>query len=139
MENKGLENQTVEVTLKVNNALMGTGYSLTSQPDFHLTVMDFYNLKSPARKFDLFSSSVFFIGIGLLFTSVGRYIAQQMGYATKIEPYEVIAGFGAIGIAIICYAIGSILPNPKKELFKKIEEHFASNPPSRSIVRAKDN
>lgn len=139
MENKGLENQTVEVTLKVNNALMGTGYSLTSQPDFHLTVMDFYNLKSPVRKFDLFSSSVFFIGVGLLLTSVGRYIAQQMGYTTKIEPYEVIAGFGAIGIAIICYCIGLMLPNPKKELFRKIEEHFANNPPSRSIVKAKDN
>lgn len=139
MENKGLENQTVEVTLKVNNALTGIGYSVTSQPDFHLTLMDFYNLKSPARKFDLFSSSVFFIGVSLLVTSIGRYIAQQIGYATKIEPYEVIGGLGAILIAIICYLISLMLPNPKKELFNKIEQHFANNPPSRSIVKAKDN
>lgn len=136
--NKRLDNQTVEVTLQVDNALTGVGYSVTSQPDFHLTVMDFYNLKSPVRKFDLLSSSIFFIGVGLLLTSVGRFVAQQIGYATKFEPYEVITGLGAIVISLACYGIGLFLPHPKKDLFKKIEQHFVSNPPSRSIVRAKD-
>lgn len=139
MQNKGLENQTVEVTLQVKDAVMEAGFSLTSHMDYPLTIVDYYHLKSPQRRFDLLSSSVFFIGLGLLLTSVGRFIAQQLGYATKFEPYEVVTGFVAIVIACICYFIGFYLvQNPKKELLKRIDEHFTSNPPSRSTVKAKD-
>lgn len=139
VQNKGLENQIVEVTLQVKDAVMEAGFSLTSHMDYPLTIVDYYHLKSPQRRFDLLSSSVFFIGFGLLLTSVGRFIAQQLGYATKLEPYEVVTGFVAIGIACICYFIGLyIVPNPKKELLKRIDEHFTSNPPSRSTIKAKD-
>lgn len=138
VQSKRLENQKIEVTVQVDNALMGVGYSVTSQPDFHLTLVDFYDLKSPPRKFDLVVTSVFFIGVGLLLTSGGRFVAQLLGYPTKFEPYEVTGGVIAIGIALFTYFIGLALPNPKKDLLKRIEQHFKNNPPSRSIVGAKE-
>lgn len=55
VQNKGLENQTVEVTLQVEDAVMEAGFSLTSHMDYPLTIVDFYHLKSPQRRFDLLS------------------------------------------------------------------------------------
>jgi len=138
VQQQSTNNQNIQVTVQVDNALMSTGYSVTTQADYHLSLNDFYILKSPIRKYDAYVTTILSIGLGLLISSGGRYIAQSLGYNAQVEPYEIIGGLAALMLALIGYFIGLFIFNPKKAVFSKIEQHFKDNPPTRSIVGAKE-
>lgn len=54
-----VENETIDVTITVKGALLAEGCSVTSQPDYHLTLLDFYTLKNPKRKLIRYRNSSF--------------------------------------------------------------------------------
>lgn len=132
-----IENEMIGVTIEVKGALLSQGFSITSQPDYHLNQVDFYDLKNPRRKLDSIGATIFALSSGLLFTSISRFFAMKLDYKTTFEPYELIGGLAGLLISLIIYLVGLALPNPKKDVMKKIEQHFRDNPPTRSTIGAK--
>lgn len=134
--NENYQNQTIKGPIKVHDALCGKGYTVSVQPQYQLSAIDYNYLKNPQRKIDNFAVSSFFVGVGLGLTSAGRWLSNYLGTQSKFEMYEFVAAVLAFIIAFICWFIGYLQPNPQKDLLTKIDKHFEENPPSTIVIGA---
>lgn len=129
MDNKKLQGQTIQEQLSITNAFVQPAlFSLSGKPDYFLCEAEFKDLQNPPRTLDWVSSGLIMLGFSLLLTSLSRYIAESLNFSSKVEPYELIGGFIATGLGVLIWIFGYfIVPNPKRDLMKKIENHFSKN------------
>ncbi|HAV5471457.1 TPA: hypothetical protein JI089_17815 [Acinetobacter baumannii] len=138
MQKEQINGQIIELKLSVHDALMEKGFSLTIKPDYNLTEAEFKDLKSPARSWDFLSTGLFMFGIGLLLTCLSRFLAQNFLSSSKVEPYEWICGLISLILAGIAWGIGLMVSNPKKEVMKRMEDHFSTHMPFQQFVSKRD-
>ncbi|OCY53740.1 hypothetical protein [Acinetobacter pittii] len=138
MQKEQITGQEINFKLSVDDGLMKTGFSLTFKPDYNLSEAEFKDLNSPPRTWDWLTSGLFLFGIGLLLTCLSRYLAYSLLSASKVEAYEWICGFIAVGLAGITWLIGYFISNPKKIVMKKIEKHFSTSTPLKHFVSKRD-
>lgn len=124
-----LEGENLNKTVKVSDALIKNGGGLTLQPSFLLSLNDFNEMKRPQRKCDTLAFSLFFLGLGSLFSYIAKYISNDIGYHTKIEAYELIGGCSLLVFSLLTWIFGYFLPNEKRDVIKKINKFFKTNEP----------
>jgi len=132
------EGEHLNRTVNVSDALLKSGCGLTLQPSFSLNLNDFNEMKRPQRKCDTFAFSLFFLGVGSLFSYAAKYISNDIGYHTKIEAYELIGGCGLLVFSLLTWLVGFFLPNNKKKVINKINKFFKENEP-KDIFLGGDN
>lgn len=120
--------QTTEPYL-VPDLLSGASVG-TWQEDFPLREVDFERIKH--------SNPITFIWANsLLLTSFGfglSLIAKGYSDISAINRGEWVALGIGLGSSLVLYVIGILLPNKRKEVMKKIEEHFKKAPTSRRVL-----
>lgn len=124
-----LEGESLNRTVKVSDALIKNGGGITLQLSFSLSLNDFNEMKRPQRKCDTLAFSLFFLGLGSLFSYAAKYISNDIGYHTKIEAYELIGGCGFLVFSLLIWVVGCFLPNEKKKVTKRINKFFEENEP----------
>lgn len=138
MQNQQTNNKEIGVTLKVDDALMETGFSFTYKPDYNVSEAEFKDLNSPARTCDWLSAGLFILGITLSLTSFCKFMVSATEISPKVnfEVWEVLAGFIALLAGFSVLLFGYVTANPKKMVMKKMEDHFKNHPPSQKFVRS---
>ncbi len=114
----------------IPDLLSGTSVG-TWQEDYPLREVDFERIK-------LSKPITFVWANSLLLTSFGfglSLIAKGYSDVSAIKTGEWIALSVGLLCSVAMYSIGILLPNKRKEVMKKIEEHFKKAPTSRQAFR----
>jgi hypothetical protein len=126
------ENQQLTQPILVSGLL--TGQLVTLQPPFLLSEADFLRLKGGPPVTVALATIVFSGVVGYAF-SLGPKISPLFGGGKlQLEAGEIGTIVAVMVLSVVLYAIGYWWSNDKKELMKKISQHFESRPPSSGIV-----
>lgn len=129
-----IENQQLTETVPVRELLTGTDIG-TWQADYPLTGRDYEHLRNGKPVTYNWANSILLTSIGVGLNIIGKYISQQTNPTVVVYESEWWAlGLGVL-ISGILYGIGSLLPNDRKLLMKKLKEHFDNSPKKRQLVQ----
>ncbi|MCD4707366.1 MAG: hypothetical protein K8S62_06485 [Candidatus Sabulitectum sp.] len=107
----------------------------TWQPDYPLREVDFFHIKSGKPVTYNWASSILLTSIGFGFNILAKYLSQSDSNNASIAKGEwIVFGYG-IGISIILYGIGRLLPNERRKVMKNIKDHFETAPKSRKAFK----
>lgn len=104
-----------------------------SQELFLLCEADFLRLKHRGSTTQAPAAAVFMVGVGMLLVVLAKLAqARWTKVQPSIEPWEWIAPFCAIALALLLLGIGWLfIPNEKRHVMKNIETHFLKAPRTR--------
>ena len=138
MPDQTIHGKTFAETVHLEEQITSEPTICSLQADFLLCEADFLRIKSGKPMTLNWAHSIFLttIGIGLLI--FGKYLSTKWGYQAEIFLGEWIACGAGILLSIILYFVGIALPNERKEVIKRITEHFKKAPRTRHLMR-KDN
>ena len=101
------------------------------QRPYRLQEIDYYKLTKTANKletaaFALFTAAGFALIVGLS-KLIALYVGGVLDVASNVKSWEFIAPGIAIPIGGALYWLGKLLPNDRRDLIKKIDDHFKAN------------
>ena len=128
------ENQVITQTLVTENLF--TGYAIgTFQENFQLCEADFLRLKNESSTWTTWSLNVLFASIGYGFSILPKWISEITGKPEKVSQSEWIALFVCLAVCFVLFLLSKLIPNEKKELLKRMDQHFKSAPKTQQFVR----
>jgi membrane associated rhomboid family serine protease len=125
--------QQIETTLYPKDFLSGATVA-TIQAEFPLTDGDYLRLKNGKPVTLALANGVCFAVIGFAFGLLPKLLSNFSDKPEALSKYEWIALAIGIVITILLYVIGLFLPNERKTMARKIEEHFKNSPRARAFV-----
>ena len=101
-----------------------------SQEPFLLCEADFLRLKYGDSKVLTWAGGVLLTFLGMLLIPLAKYILTKItsDKSIIIQSWEWFAPFIGIGIAVLLFIVGKILPNERKQVMNDIEAHFSEAP-----------
>lgn len=125
--NDRIENQTITETIPIQGFWSGASIG-TWQEDYPLTALDFERLIYGKPQTFTWASGVFIATLGFGLNLLGKGMSGITGAQQQILLGEWIAlAFGFL-ISVVLYFIGLALPNERKKVVKKIQQHFEDSP-----------
>lgn len=132
--NESINNQEIHETVQVSGLFSGASVG-TWQADYPLTGRDYEHLRNGKPITFNWANSILLTSIGIGLTLLGKYISQQSDPSVLIYKGEWIALSIGVITAIVLYIIGLFLPNDRKKIMKKLQDHFDNSPKKRQLVR----
>jgi len=132
--NESINNQEIHQTVQVPGLLTGASIG-TWQADYPLNGRDYEHLKNGKPVTFNWANSILLTSIGISLTLLGKYISQQADPSVVVYKGEWIALAIGIILAIVLYLVGLFLPNDRKKIMKKLQEHFDNSPKILHIVK----
>lgn len=131
------ENQVITQTLVTQENLL-TGVAIgTFQEDFQLCEADFLRLKSEGSAMATWSLNILFASIGYGMSILPKWISEISGKPEKVTQSEWAVLALGIAVSAVLFVINKLIPNEKKALLSRMDQHFKSAPKSRQFVRGK--
>lgn len=126
------ENQVITQTVMTENLFTGLSIG-TFQEDFQLCEADFLRLRNEGTALTTWSLNILFASIGYGMSILPKWISEIAGKAEKVSQSE----WAALGLAasLVLFLTSKFIPNEKKELLKRMDQHFKSAPKTRQFVR----
>lgn len=132
-----IENEQITETIPVHGLLSGANIG-TWQADYPLTAIDYEHIKNGKPITFNWANSILLTTIGFGLNLLGKGASEMAGVQQEIYIGEWIAlGVGII-VSILFYLIGLALPNDRKKIMKKIQDHFNTSPKQRQVVKGEE-
>lgn len=131
MAKKVIKGEQVTKPYLISEDILSGASVGTWQKDYLLQKHDFYLIKNGKSK--TFSAAQNFLFASFCWGL--SLIAKGYPNFSDIKKGEWIALGVGIAISVVLYAIGYFLPNERKEIMKKIEEHFKKAPTIHQVIR----
>jgi len=132
-----IENEQITETIPVHGLLSGANIG-TWQADYPLTAVDYVHIKNGKPITFIWANSILLATIGFGLNLLGKGASEIAGVQQEIYIGEWVAlGVGFI-VSILLYLIGLALPNDRKKIMKKIQEHFKNSPKQRQVVKGEE-
>jgi len=130
MTEKNVQGREITEMQIVPDLLTGTDIG-TWQAEYLLREVEFERIKNGEPITYIWANSIALTTLGYGLNLLGE------GYSefAKISKGEWVALSCGIGLTIILYGIGLLLPNNRKKVMKKIEEHFETAPTKRQAFK----
>jgi uncharacterized protein YneF (UPF0154 family) len=132
--NKSINNQEIHETVQMTGSFSGASVG-TWQADYPLNGRDYEHLKYGKPVTFNWANSILLTSIGIGLTLLGKYISHQSDPSIVIYKGEWIAFALGVVVAIVLSIIGLFLPNDRKKIMKKLQDHFDNSPKKRQLVR----
>ena len=126
--------QEIRDTITLPGSYSGSSIG-TWQADYPFTAQDFEHIKHGRPPTATWASSIFLTSLGIGLNLLGKFISSHHDDAIVIYSGEWIALVIGLVLSLILFAIGCILPNPRKKLLNNIKKHFDNSPRRRQMVR----
>lgn len=133
-----IENQEITRTIHVQGLLSGADVG-TWQADYPLTALDFEHIKNGKPVTFNWANSILLTTIGFGMSIAAKYFTQLAGVQQQIYPGEWRALFGGIIVSVALYVLGLALPNDRKTVMRKIQNHFKTAPRKRQLVKGEQS
>jgi uncharacterized membrane protein YkvI len=129
-----LENQIITQTVMTPNMLTGVAIG-TFQEDFQLCEADFLRLRNEGSMLSTWSLNILFAAIGFGMSILPKWISEIAGKPEKVSQSEWAVLAIGIAISVLLFLVNKLILNEKKELLKRMANHFKSAPKTRQFVR----
>lgn len=128
------ENQVITQTVMTEDLFTGISIG-TFQEDFQLCEADFLRLRNEGTALTTWSLNILFASIGYGMSILPKWISEIAGKAEKVSQSEWAALAACLAASLVFFLISKFIPNEKKELLKRMDQHFKSAPKTRQFVR----
>ena len=129
-----IKDQQITETIPVHGLISGATIG-TWQADYPLTALDFEYIKNGKPMTFNWANSSLLTSFGFGLNLLGKGVSQFANVKQDIYIGEWIALGCGIGFSIILYSIGLVLPNNRKSIMKKIQDHFKKAPKRRQVIQ----
>ena len=131
------KDETISATLATPNLLSGKIIG-TFQEDYPLCEADYLRLKTTSRPVIWgFANLIFLPTLGYAISLIPKFIDKFNEKPVEFAISEWLPLLIGICLSSILYLIGLKLPNDRKDIMTKIDDHFKQAPKSRQIIREK--
>jgi hypothetical protein len=130
------KNEIITSTLATPDWLSGAIIG-TFQEDYSLCSDDYRKLKTSKPVTLGLASGMFLLTLGYGISLFPKLLDKLTGKPVEFATSEWVTFLAGICLSIILYVIGFALPNDRKAVMKKIENHFKQAPKFRQIIREK--
>jgi hypothetical protein len=128
------ENQVITQTVMTENLFTGVSIG-TFQEDFQLCEADFLRLRNEGTALTTWSLNILFASIGYGMSILPKWISELAGRGEKVSQSEWTALAACLAVSLVLFVVSKFTPNEKKELLKRMDQHFKSAPKTRQFVR----
>lgn len=128
------ENQVITQTVMTENLFTGISIG-TFQEGFQLCEADFLRLRNEGTALTTWSLNILFASIGYGMSILPKWISEIAGKAEKVSQSEWAALAACLAASLVLFLISKFISNEKKELLKRMDQHFKSAPKTRQFVR----
>lgn len=133
-----IENQEITRTIQVQGLLSGADVG-TWQADYPLTAVDFEHIKNGKPVTFNWANSILLTTLGFGMSIAAKYFTQLAGVQQQIYPGEWWAFVAGTLLAAVLYLLGLAMPNDRKTVMRKIQDHFKTSPRKRQLVKGEQS
>lgn len=128
------ENQVITQTVMAENLFTGVSIG-TFQEDFQLCEADFIRLRNEGTALTTWSLNILYASVGYGMSILPKWISEIAGQGEKVSQSEWTALAACLAVSLVLFLVSRFTPNEKKELLKRMDQHFKSAPKTRQFIR----
>lgn len=125
--------QEITKTIPVLGLISGASVG-TWQADYPLTAVDFEHIKNGKPITFNWANSILLTTIGFGMSIAAKFASQLAGVHQQIYIGEWVTLVAGTLVSVVLYLIGLAIPNDRKTVMRKIQDHFKTSPRKRQLV-----
>jgi len=107
----------------------------TWQEDYSLRQVEFEWIKNTKPMTFIWANSILLTTLGFGLNLLAKGYSNLTSNSAPISKGEWIAFFSGLAVSVVLYIVGGFLPNNRKKVMSKIEQHFKNAPTRRQAYR----
>jgi hypothetical protein len=131
---KVIKDNIITETFVATDLLSGATVG-TWQEDYPLRQVEFEWIKNSTPKTFTWANNILLTTIGFGLNLLAKWYSYVTANTVPISKGVWIAFLCGFAASVVPYFIGFVLPNKRKKVMKKIEEHFKNAPTTRQAYR----
>jgi hypothetical protein len=131
---KVYKDKVLTETFFATDLLSGTSIG-TWQEDYPSREVDFERIKHSKPMTFIWADSILLTTLGFGLNLLAKGYSYLTGNTPPICKGEWIAFFSGLTVSVVLYIAGHFLPNERKNIMAKIEQHFKNAPTIRQAYR----
>lgn len=131
---RSYKNQQLNTPIVIGDLLSDQSIT-TIQTPFLLTQVDFVYLCGRPPMTASWATNLLFAVVGYAVSLGPKLLATLKGEPSQVSSAEWTTIALGIALALMLYAIGLAMPNERKNLLKRISDHFKNAPASHHVVK----